>query len=88
MKKILITGVGGLLGSRLADWIIENTKYDVIGIDDLSGGFSENINKKIKFYKCLKYGHCSRQLGNSTQYWPSVHRNTCQRIASCLRYHQ
>ena len=51
MKKILITGVGGLLGSRLADWIIENTKYDVIGIDDLSGGFSENINKKIKFYK-------------------------------------
>jgi UDP-glucose 4-epimerase len=51
MKKILITGVGGLLGSRLADWIIENTNYNVVGIDDLSGGFSENINKKIKFYK-------------------------------------
>ena len=24
--KILITGVAGLLGSRLADWLIENTK--------------------------------------------------------------
>jgi nucleoside-diphosphate-sugar epimerase len=24
MSKILITGVGGLLGSRLADWIIDN----------------------------------------------------------------
>ena len=34
MKKILITGVAGLLGSRLANWIIENTNYQVIGIDD------------------------------------------------------
>ena len=51
MGKILITGVGGLLGSRLADWVIENTEYEVVGIDDLSGGFSENINRKVKFYK-------------------------------------
>jgi exonuclease SbcC len=36
--KVLITGVAGLLGSRLADWIIENTDYEVIGIDNLSGG--------------------------------------------------
>ena len=36
-KKILVTGVAGLLGSRLADWIISNTDYKVIGIDDLSG---------------------------------------------------
>ena len=26
--KILITGVAGLLGSRLADWIIENLPFD------------------------------------------------------------
>ena len=51
MSKILITGVGGLLGSRLADWIINNTNYEVVGIDDLSGGFTENINPKVKFYK-------------------------------------
>ena len=51
MKKILITGVAGLLGSRLANWIIENTNYQVIGIDDLSGGYSENIHNKVKFYK-------------------------------------
>ena len=51
MGKILITGVAGLLGSRLADWIVNNTDYKVIGIDDLSGGFSENINRKIEFYK-------------------------------------
>ena len=50
-KKILITGVAGLLGSRLADWIIENTNYKVIGIDDLSGGYQENIHPEVTFYK-------------------------------------
>ena len=49
--KILITGVAGLLGSRLADWIIENTDNEVIGVDDLSGGYIENVNPKVKFYK-------------------------------------
>ena len=51
MNKVLITGIAGLLGSRLASWIIENTDYEVIGIDDLSGGYTENIHNKVKFYK-------------------------------------
>ena len=50
-KNVLITGVAGLLGSRLADWIVENKpEYKIIGIDDLSGGFKENINSKVNFY--------------------------------------
>ena len=51
-KNILITGVAGLLGSRLADWIIENKgdDYQVIGIDDLSGGFKENLHPDVEFY--------------------------------------
>ena len=51
-KTVLITGVAGLLGSRLADWIIENKpEYKVIGIDDLSGGYEENINPKVNFWQ-------------------------------------
>jgi UDP-glucose 4-epimerase len=51
-KTVLITGVAGLLGSRLADWIIENhPEYKVVGIDDLSGGYGENIHPQIKFYQ-------------------------------------
>lgn len=51
-KKVLITGVAGLLGSRLADWIIENKpEYKVVGIDDLSGGYKENINPKVEFWQ-------------------------------------
>tara|TARA_R110002050_G_scaffold36264_1_gene90964 strand:- start:13975 stop:14973 length:999 start_codon:yes stop_codon:yes gene_type:complete len=49
--KILITGVAGLLGSRLADWILSNTNHEVVGVDDLSGGYVENIPEKVKFYK-------------------------------------
>ena len=50
-KKVLITGVAGLLGSRLASWIIENTDYKVVGIDDLSGGYVENIPSGVEFFK-------------------------------------
>ena len=51
-KTILITGVAGLLGSRLADWIIKNhPECTVVGIDDLSGGYKENINPKVKFWQ-------------------------------------
>ncbi len=50
--NVLITGVAGLLGSRLADWIIENKPgVNVIGIDDLSGGYVENIHPKVTLAK-------------------------------------
>ena len=48
--KVLITGVAGLIGARLADYLIENQpNCEVIGIDDLSGGYTENLNPKVKF---------------------------------------
>ena len=51
-KTVLITGVAGLLGSRLANWIIKNQpECTVIGVDDLSGGYSSNIDPAVKFYK-------------------------------------
>jgi len=49
--KILITGIAGLLGARLADWLLDETEHEVIGLDDLSGGYVENIHQKAKFYE-------------------------------------
>tara|TARA_B110000977_G_C11087916_1_gene495498 strand:+ start:5762 stop:6763 length:1002 start_codon:yes stop_codon:yes gene_type:complete len=49
--KILVTGVAGLLGSRLSDWLVENTDHDVIGVDDLSGGYIENVHDKVDFVR-------------------------------------
>ena len=51
-NNLLITGVAGLLGSRLANWICKKyPEYNVIGIDDLSGGFHENINPEVTFHE-------------------------------------
>lgn len=50
--NILITGVAGFIGSRFADWILENKKeYIVIGVDNLFGGYMENVNKNVHFHK-------------------------------------
>ena len=49
--KVLITGVAGLLGSRLSDWILKNKpEIEIIGIDNLSGGYRENVDPRVKFY--------------------------------------
>lgn len=49
-RTVLITGCAGLLGSRLADWIIQNeSDVFVVGIDDLSGGYIENVNEYVQF---------------------------------------
>ena len=50
--RVLITGVAGLLGSRLADWLIENIEgVSVCGIDDLSGGYKENVHPSVHFWQ-------------------------------------
>lgn len=51
MKKIIITGVAGLIGSRMAEWIVDKHKeIKVIGIDNLSGGYQDYIPKGIEFH--------------------------------------
>lgn len=50
--RVLITGIAGLLGSRLADWLItKHPNIKVVGIDDLSGGYKENVNSKVDFWQ-------------------------------------
>lgn len=46
---ILISGVAGLIGSNLANFY-SNRGDQVIGIDNLSGGYDFNIPKNIVFY--------------------------------------
>lgn len=54
-KKILITGVAGMIGSHLLDELLRKN-YEIIGIDNLSFGSIKNIehnfsNPKFKFYR-------------------------------------
>tara|TARA_B100001093_G_scaffold475289_1_gene500762 strand:- start:3059 stop:4072 length:1014 start_codon:yes stop_codon:yes gene_type:complete len=47
--KILVTGVAGFLGSHLAEQLA-NLGHDVIGIDNMIGGYKDNIPKNIIFH--------------------------------------
>ena len=47
--KILVTGVAGFLGSHLAEQLA-NLGHDVIGIDNMIGGYKDNIPKNINFH--------------------------------------
>ena len=48
-KKILVTGVAGFLGSHLAEKLAEK-KHKVVGVDNMSGGYKDNVPKNIKFF--------------------------------------
>ena len=49
-KKLLITGVAGFVGSKVASRFI-NEGFDVFGIDNLSSGKLQNIPKDLDFKK-------------------------------------
>ncbi len=48
MEKALITGGAGFMGSHLTDELIKRG-YETVVVDDLSGGFRENVNPKATF---------------------------------------
>lgn len=48
MKKVLITGVAGFIGSHVAVHCLR-LGFEVVGVDDLSGGFVENIPPGVDF---------------------------------------
>lgn len=49
-KRIVVTGNAGFIGSHLVDSLID-LGHEVFGIDDLSGGYLENVNPKCNFKK-------------------------------------
>jgi UDP-glucose 4-epimerase len=48
MSRCLVTGVAGFIASHVADCLL-SAGHEVVGIDDLSGGFRENIPKDVHF---------------------------------------
>lgn len=52
LKKIfLVTGVAGFIGSNVAKTLLEDKNIKVVGIDNLSTGYEENIPDDVIFYK-------------------------------------
>ena len=64
MKKILITGVAGFLGSHLAEKLLK-MNHNVIGVDNMIGGYRDNVPKNIKFYKTgIDHGTITALINN------------------------
>jgi UDP-glucose 4-epimerase len=49
-KTALVTGVAGFLGSHIADNLISDG-WDVVGIDNLIGGYTDNVPKGVNFFQ-------------------------------------
>ncbi len=50
MSTVLVTGAAGFVGSHVCDHLV-NSGYNVVALDDLSGGFEDNVNVKAEFVK-------------------------------------
>ena len=50
-NSVFITGVAGFLGSHLADFFL-NKGYKVGGVDNLVGGYKDNVSNNIDFHVC------------------------------------
>ena len=77
MKRVLITGVAGFMGSHLADEFILRG-YEVTGIDNFIGGYEENIPRGVKFHYA--------DLGNLDEIKDFFHNIDLVIHAACTAY--
>ncbi len=48
--RALVTGAAGFMGSHVAEWLAARG-HEIVGLDDLSGGFEENLPAGVRFEK-------------------------------------
>jgi nucleoside-diphosphate-sugar epimerase len=51
ISNVLITGVAGFIGSNLADRLLREGGYRIIGIDNLAYGVKEQVPDGVEFYQ-------------------------------------
>ena len=50
-KKVVITGISGLLGSTYARYLINKGDYEVVGIDNMIGGVEGNVPERAQYIR-------------------------------------
>jgi len=55
-KKVLVTGVAGFLGSHLSEKLV-NLGHKVVGIDNMIGGYKDNVPSNIEFHNLELHYH-------------------------------
>ena len=55
-KRILITGAAGFIGSHIVDRFVSEG-WEVTGVDDMSNGDMNNINRGVKEFVVSSFSH-------------------------------
>jgi UDP-glucuronate 4-epimerase len=57
--KILVTGAAGFIGYNFSNFLLQNTKYKIVGVDNLNNYYDVNLKKKrlniLKKFKNFSY---------------------------------
>lgn len=48
-ESVLVTGAAGFIGAHLTHWLVDETDFHVVALDDLSGGFRDNLPEDAEF---------------------------------------
>lgn len=87
MKSIIVTGCAGMLGSNFCDWLVKNhPEYKIIGIDNLFGGYLDNVNPMVEFYP-RDAGSNLRDIfeQNDVEYFYSFHSFSAEGLSPFVR---
>jgi UDP-glucose 4-epimerase len=80
MKKVLITGVSGFIGSNLLDFLLENTDWHITGYDNLSTGNKENIQHRIEDKRFKFFEKDAFEIGSLKEFEVIFHLAALPRI--------
>jgi UDP-glucose 4-epimerase len=85
-NKVLITGIAGFIGSNLLDFLIENTDWDIDGVDNLSTGNLNNIEHHLNNKRLIFLQESCSDLTSVKQYRYIFHLAALPRIQPSFEF--